>query len=464
MSQNVDFTLLAYATQGKNFAAELATQTRETFYDHETRIPIKILIDYYKTYKTIPSYEVACEYAESYPQSVEAKQTLKRAYDVSNEELVIGDFPFYVDRLKKKYNNTYIKERIDYASKTLAGQYELEDVNDFIHKTALELSSIETNKIREQGTLQESAQQRLVSYKERKEHPELSRGVYSGFKKLDEITNGFRGSELILISGPTGSGKSILLMNIAINAWLGNNTIAMSPDGWDDSGNDIWFITIENPKDMLERRIDSCIAGVASDHIRDGTLTPEEEVLFRQSLRFQYEYGKKKKFYISDLGRGVSMAMVEAEYERIRAEFSPKIILIDYLNIMQANNPSGSDWLDQGSISSEMHEFARLIKDAPVISASQMKSGMRTQNGIKRFTGDPESVARSKMITDNVNLNIQIKKDEDFHISSYIELCIAKNRDGRTGDVFPLIREFWRQRVSNPDANFKIPTNSGDDE
>lgn len=465
MYNSVDFKLLEFAVSGKYFIAELATQTRENYYSAETRIAAKVLIDYFQLYKGIPSYEQLCEFAqaERYPNLEQTKSVLKQVYSFNKDKLIDGDFNRLIKLLKDQYNDYYLKDRIKYVSQTLTGQYDLDGVNDCVKKMALEISTIKATQIHDQGTLQESAIQRLNRYKEIKENPELARGIPSGFRDLDKITNGFRGSELILVSGPTGSGKSTCIMNMAVNAWLGDNKYTMSEAEWNNSGHNVWFITIENPKEMLERRIDACLAGISCDHIRDGKLTTDEEAAFRQSLRFQHEYGNNQKFHISDLGRGVSMAMVEAEYEKILSRFKPEIIIIDYLGIMKAISPTGSDWLDQGAVAAEMHEFCRAIKDTPIISASQMKSGMRTQNGIKRFTGDPESVARSKMITDNVNMNIQIKKDEDFNISSYVELCIAKNRDGKTGDVITLIKEFWRQRMCDPDVNFLVPPNVAED-
>ncbi len=458
MQKSTDFKLLEFALKENHFAAELLTQTREEYYIIEVRGAMKVVLDHYKLYRSMPSYEVICEKI----QSNEVKQTLEEAYKSDKSALTDGDFPYLLDKLKSQYNDVYVKDRIKTISQSLDGNYELDSVNDYVKKMALEISAITANEIREQGTLQESAQQRLVKYKERKANPDVAKGVYSGFKELDKITNGFKGSELILVSGPTGSGKSSVIMNMAVNAWRGSNRADISEEYWKDDGKNVWFITIENPKDLLERRIDACLAGISCNHIRDGQLDDAEEILFRQSLKFQSTYGNHKRFHISDLGRGVSMATIEAEYEKLLATFKPDLIVIDYLGIMKAISPTGSDWLDQGMVAAEMYEFSRAIKDVPIITASQMKSAIRTQNGLKRFTGDPESVARSKMITDNVNMNLQIRKDETFHASSYLELCIAKNRDGETGGVITVIKEFWRQRICDPDADFILPSSSSD--
>lgn len=455
MQNSIDFKLLEFAIKERHYAAELATQTRSEYYGIEIRGAIKALLDYYKAYGDIPSYNVICEIV----QSDQVKDILKQAYDTDKTRLADGDFPYLLDKIKTQYNDFYLRERIEKVSQNILGNYDIDSVNDYIKKMALEISSIKSDQIRDQGTLQESASQRLMKYKILKENPVAGRGVCVGFKELDKITNGFKGSEFILVSGPTGSGKSCVIMNMALNAWIGSNNIDLAEEYWKNDGKNVWFITIENPRDLLERRIDACLAGISCNHIRDGQLTEEEESLFRRSLKFQHTYGNEKHFHISDLGRGVNMAMIEAEYDKLLATFTPDLIVIDYLGIMKAVNPTGSDWLDQGMVAAEMYEFCRAIKNAPVISASQMKSAIRTQNGLKRFTGDPESVARSKMITDNVNMNLQIRKDETFNVSSYMDLCIAKNRDGETGGVITLCKEFWRQRVCDPDADF-ITANS----
>jgi replicative DNA helicase len=454
MNDALDSKLLEFALKKKHFVAELANQTRAEYYAPEIRGAMNVVFAYYKSYNDIPSYDVLCKDV----QSSQIKDVLKQAYDANKEMLVDGDFPYLLSKIKEQYNNTLLIERVGKIHQGLNDERPVEKLNEELKKLVVEVSSITSNQIRDQGTLQESAQQRLIKYKHIKENPDASRGVLSGFKELDALTNGFKGSELILVSGPTGSGKSLIVMNMALNAWMGSNKIELPEDAWKNDGKNVWFITIENPRNLLERRIDSCLAGVSCNHIRDGQLDEGEEVLFRKSLKFQHSYGALKRFHISDLGRGVNMAIIEAEYDKLLMSFKPDLIVIDYLGIMRANNPTGSDWLDQGMVAAEMYEFCRSIKDAPIITASQMKSAIRTQSGLKRFTGDPESVARSKMITDNVNMNLQIRKDETFNVSSYLELHVAKNRDGETGGVIVLSKEFWRQRVSDPlEADFIKP-------
>lgn len=459
---SIDFKLLEYSLKGKSFCAELLSQTKYEQFPVETRLALRVILEYFKSYKQIPSFDVACEEANKYNEAnaKPIKEVLQKAYETNLTSLPDGDFPFFIDKFKKEYNLSFIKQQHAELQRELTNSnVSLDKINERVKKTALEINALKSTHIYDCGELKDSAKLRLVEYNERRDNPELAKGIYSGFKQLDMITNGFRASELILVSGSTGSGKSILMMNMAINAWLANNLpklenqILKTNLDFDSSGHNVWFITIENTKTLFERRLDSCIAQVACDHIRDGTLTEEEYERFGKSLVLQKKYGEHKHFHISDLGRGVSMAKIEAEYEKLLNTFEPDLIVVDYLGIMKAVNETGQDWLDQGSCAADMYEFCRTIKK-PMITASQMKGSMRTQQGLKQFAGEPESVARSKMITDNVSLNLQIEKSKDFHISAYFNLHVAKNRDGKTGDVIPLIKEYYKQRVCDPDDGF----------
>ncbi len=460
MKDTIDFRLLEFATKSKNFIAEIATQTREDFYSADIRIPLKIIKDYYNANKDIPSFEMISEYAKSYPNANKAIEILYEAYNSNKDNLVDGDFPQLVKNIKNRYNDAYVREKIYHLSHSLTEEYELEDINDRIKKLSLEIGTFKSEQTYSQGTLGESAKQRYLDYLRIEQNPELARGVMSGYKELDAITNGFRGCELILVTGPSGSGKSCLLMNMAVNAWLGNNRAAgalglglvpkTSSDSWDDSGKDVWFVTIENPRELQERRISSCVAGVSCNGIRDGKLDDISKKRYFEALKFQAKYGEKKKFYTSDLGQNISMGTIEAEYEKVLQIFKPQLIVIDYLGKMKAINPTGQDWLDQGSVAADMYEFAKGLKDTPVLSASQMKSAVRTNSGLKRFEGDVENISRSKMIGDNLSMNLQIVKDELYNQSEYMEVIISKCRDGETGGSFTLVKEFWRQTVCDP--------------
>lgn len=468
MKNSVDFKLLMYAIKGKNYVAELTNKTKQEYYTQDLRSSAKVLMDYYKANKGVPSFNILCDYLEdnkaNYVNPEQTKQILEDIYKIDKSGLVDGDFLYLIAKLKKQYNDAFVKSRVDVLSQSLAKAHDINDINDYIKKTYFEINTLKANQVYAQGSLQETAKEYWLKYNETRENPDLAKGIYSGFRELDSITNGFRDSEVIVVSGPTGSGKSIFLMNMGVNAWLGNNKITAPVEQCDSSGKNIWFVSIENPFGMMRRRVDSCISGIGSNKLRDGTWTLEEDgLLLKQSLSFQSKYNKQ--FYVSDLGRGVTMDMVEADFERlISSSFIPDLIVIDYLGIMDANDPTGKDWLDQGTNARDMCEFARKI-NKPILTASQLKSALRTNTGLRRYAGDAESVARSKMITDNININLHIDVDDEgvygegisYDESPYMKIILAKCRDSKKGN-FVIGKEFWRQRVY--DLDLTNPTSS----
>lgn len=257
------------------------------------------------------------------------------------------------------------------------------------------------------------------------------------------------------------TGKSIMMMNMAINAWMGSNTIDTDPAQWRDDGKNVLYVTIEMPKEDVEMRMDANIAGINFYHLRDGQATEEEEALFKKSLAFQEKYDAKKKFWILDIARDTTVGNLEAQYQSLLPIFEPDLIVVDYIGIMKASNPSGIDWLDQGSIAAEMHEFCRTYRK-PVITGAQMNKAQAMGNGKQVF--DVERLARSKMIGDNANVVLQIEKGQNFNTSSYVRLHLVKNRSGESGRVIDLIKEYWRMRVVNPDSDFQADLPSGSSE
>ena len=64
-------------------------------------------------------------------------------------------------------------------------------------------------------------------YNAKSEDPNFDAGIQTGYSYLDYVTDGLRPGELLLIGGESGGGKSMLLMNMAIQIWLQNNKTEM---------------------------------------------------------------------------------------------------------------------------------------------------------------------------------------------------------------------------------------------
>jgi replicative DNA helicase len=235
------------------------------------------------------------------------------------------------------------------------------------------------------------------------------------------------------------TGKSILKQNIAVNAYLGKNTLDTPIENWDDSGRNVLFFSLEMPKETMERRIDACLAEIYSNHIRDGLLCEDDKRKYLKALKFQKEY--KKDLYIVDMPKGATTREIELKYLEIcETEFKPDLVVIDYLGIMSSNDSTGSDWQDLGVISAELHEFARVYEVA-VLSGSQVN---RTKDGSERY--DTTRIARSSVIPTHANIIIQIGCRSDEYLRTDMPIYIIKMRDGER-DQFTLSKDFAKMKV-----------------
>ena len=221
-------------------------------------------------------------------------------------------------------------------------------------------------------------------------------GVFSGFKALDDYTWGIKNSEMMIISGATSSGKSLLMMNMGINAWLGSNDPANFDGTYLGDGKNVVYVTLEMSKRQLEQRVDANIARIRHRSIMRGNLTDSEMKDWKRSLDFQKGYDKK--FYIVDMPRGTKTMEIEAKFDAIIGQFKPDLLCVDYLGIMKPNKSYGADWEDVGHTAEDLHELCRK-KNIPLITAAQRKGRIRGAGKTKgENIEDSEEVGRAKMI------------------------------------------------------------------
>lgn len=397
---------------------------------------------YYSRHKSPPSYDVLEKLLDAEEEDVDILDFIK---DENCEQNEIG---FYIDRIKERYNKYLVSQLAEKAESLDVDRESLTDYNDELKRVIAKTERLYKSDVFTEGNVTESVDSRIDDYKYTMENPEEIRGFLSGYKELDDYTWGIKNSEMLVIGGASSSGKSMLMMNMAINAWLGSNVPSEGLTGFKD-GKNILYVSCEMSKKQLEQRVDANVANVRHRGIARAQLTDEEEKRWVKNLEFQKEYDKI--FYILDMPRGTTMGEIEAKYENLLGVFKPDAIFVDYLQLMKPTiGQVGSDWLDVGKVSEELHEFCRK-KNIPVVTAAQRKAQQKKANGKKIDDPSLEDLGRSKMIGDNAAIVFMIANREDERLREDMELHIVKNRDGAKGKV-SLRKVFPNSRIeSMPD-------------
>jgi replicative DNA helicase len=444
----LDRTILSYALKSKHFAMEVSNNISFDYFHTDVQWLYKAITEHFNNpkFKEIPTANIIREYlGKNHSQKDLIENGMKLFDEVYKIETDPAEFSWYIEKLKDRYNHKVQRDCAHSVVKLIKGNDSdrVDKINDVLRKSVMTIDSIHKKESYEEGSLSNSAKSRALKYKEVEANPEVARGILTGFAELDRISNGNHAGELMLIGGSTGTGKSVLMHNMAVNAYLGGlNPLEDVPAGDIITGKNILYFSLEMPKASQERRIDACMAGVIANEIRDGRLSQEDKEKFLKVLKFQASYNRE--FHIIDMPRNVTAREIEVKYVEACDKYGIKFdqVYIDYLGLMKPNHVEAQDWLELGYVSAEVHEFARAYKISTV-SAVQLNAP-KDPNKPSHST---DRIARSKMIPTNANVILQIaNRGDDEHTKIDMPVYITKMRDGEKGS-FILMKDFARMKV-----------------
>jgi replicative DNA helicase len=197
----------------------------------------------------------------------------------------------------------------------------------------------------------------------------VSRGVPTGIRDLDELTNGLQAGQMIVIAARPGVGKSTLGLDIARNAAVRHHQAAC-------------IFSLEMSKHEITMRLLSAEAKVPLHHMRAGTLSDED---WSKLARRMGEVADAP-LYIDD-SPNMTMMEIRAKARRLKQRNDLKLVVIDYLQLMTSGKRVESR-------QQEVSEFSRALKllakelEVPVIAMSQLNRGSEQRQDKKPMLSD----------------------------------------------------------------------------
>lgn len=417
---DLDLSVLKVIFENKKAAVEFASEGDDKIFSPDLWRFGKLVIDYVKIYKEIPTQRVLLE------TFAKDNEGLKKYINSVSEAL--NNTP--VNDREFKHNVKKLKDR--FAAQLLCSVNVPQDGEIDIQKTIQSLQNVSERvrglyktKVYDQKTIKESIGDFRQRYIAKAKDPNFGRGILTGYNFIDFQTNGLRPAELFLVAGESGSGKSMLLMNLAIQMWLQNNKIDQVTDF--KKGYNILYFSLEMPHEQCLNRVLSRISDVPYRGIRDGNLLQEDVEKLQKGLQFVKKY--PWEFEIVDIPRGATAEQLELIFNDAKNKFEPDVVVVDYLGLMEYEGEM-DDWLKLGKISEKLHEFARLFNVA-VLSAVQLNR----MSGSKKDATSADKIGahrigRSALIIQNANIAMQIEKRDDENMHPDCILHFIKNRDG----------------------------------
>jgi len=427
MNYNLDLVILKTLITNKKHALDFATECDPKLFSPDVWNFANLVVGYVKTYKELPTLRVIVEKLEKGSNDRLIDSVKKVWSSLDSVEYNDKEYKHDLEKIKKRFAEKQIIAVKEKLASIEPGSMDINRAVGELQKTVQAIKSLNQTRAYERKTLKEAVPIFREEYNAKMDDPHFDRGIKTGYSYFDHVTDGLRPGELVLIGGESGGGKSMLLMNMAVQLWMQENTIYTDEANF-TGGNSVLYFSLEMPFKPCLNRVLARMSSAPSKLIRNAKLNPEEASKLKRSLKFITKY--PHQFEIVDIPRGATMESLELIYEEAKVHYDPKIVVIDYLGLMDYESAELDDWLKLGKIAEKIHEFAR-VHNLIVLSAVQLnraKGGkeMEDKIGLHR-------IGRSALIMQNANIAIQIetRPNEKQYPDMYYHLI--KNRDGELG-------------------------------
>ncbi len=373
--------------------------------------------------------------------------TLKEALTRSRELEEVGG-PAYitalVDGLPRATNVEYyariVKEKatlrnlIFASNKILASAYEAEDDPDEILDGAEHaIFSIAENRVREGFiSMRDLAHQSFETIEQAHARKELITGVPSGFRDLDELTSGFQRGDLVIVAARPSVGKTALVLNVAQH---------VGTKEYDGRKRTVGIFSLEMSKEQLFLRMLTSEANIDGHRLRTGFLLEKDWGRLSHALGTLSE----TKIYIDDTP-GIGVLEMRAKARRLMAEHGLDLLVVDYVQLMQARGRFDNRTLELGAISRSLKGLAKEL-NIPILVISQLSRAPESRSDHRPLLSDLRESGALEQDADVVVLLFRADQYPDAkpEEQGIAELNIAKQRNGPTGLIkLAFIREQTR--------------------
>ena len=259
---------------------------------------------------------------------------------------------------------------------------------------------------------------------QRKEHVT---GIATGFHEFDTQTAGLQPSDLIVIAARPSMGKSALMTCIAEHVGM----VLKQP---------VAMFSLEMSKEQLIQRMLCSRARVDAHKVRTGFLAQSDW----PSLTSAAAKLSEAPIYIDDTP-GLSVLELKAKARRLKAQFGIKILMVDYLQLMQGAQGMESRQQEISEISRSLKGLAREL-GVPVIAVSQLSRAVESRQDHRPQLSD---LRESGAIEQDADVVVLLLREEYYNPTEEnrgkAEVIIAKQRNGPVGSIqLTFVREYTR--------------------
>ncbi len=323
------------------------------------------------------------------------------------------------------------RELISYSSQVQQLAFdESIDVYDLMQEAEGKLFEISKNTLKRDVIPIENAVQDAIKKIEEAANRESGlSGLESGYHKLDRLTSGWQNSDLIIIAARPAMGKTAFVLSMAKNMAV-------------DYNHPVAVFSLEMSSLQLVNRLISNVCSLEGEKIKSGQLTqPEWENLMTRTRSLS-----TAPLFIDDTP-SLSIFELRTKARRLVREHGVQIIIIDYLQLMNATGMKfGSREQEVSTISRNLKQLAKEL-DIPIIALSQLNRSVETRSADDKLGKRPQlsDLRESGAIEQDADIVCFIHRPEYYtrssedaeghNIKGVAEFIVAKHRSGATDTI-----------------------------
>ena len=330
-----------------------------------------------------------------------------------------SNYSHYVDIVRR---NSVLRKLITASNKISEFVYENPSKDDaiaFAEKNIFDIS--QTQDKTTLSHIKESIVNVMEKFETIQKDRNSLRGLPTGFYGLDKLTNGLQKADLVLVAARPGFGKTSLAMNIVNNAAL-------------KSGARVAVFSLEMPKVQLAQRSLCSVAYVSMEKALKGDLNVEEW----KALWAANDKISKANIYVDDSSLNTPVEIL-SKCRRLKAEHGLDLVMIDYLQLMNASGKA------RDNRQQEISEISRSLKilakelNVPVIVLSQLSRAVESRKDHRpvlsdlRESGAIEQDADIVMFIHRTDMYNDLEQTAPSNTGVPTEIIVAKHRNGALG-------------------------------
>ncbi|HLI08318.1 MAG TPA: replicative DNA helicase [Ktedonobacteraceae bacterium] len=245
-------------------------------------------------------------------------------------------------------------------------------------------------------------------------------GVPTGFTDLDRLTGGLQKSDLIILAARPAVGKTSMSLSLAHNAAVKYQQ-------------SIAIFSLEMSKEQLVQRLLSMDAGIDQHRLRTGWIEDDEWE------RIVYSMGtlSEANIWIDDTA-GISTVEMRSKARRLHAQHGIDLIIVDYLQLMQAtigNKRNENRVQEISEVSRSLKALAREL-NIPVLALAQLSRAVESRQSKVPQLSD---LRESGSLEQDSDLVMFIYREDVYNPESerknIADIIVAKHRNGPIGEV-----------------------------